>query len=493
MDGRAIANGAGSSTVALAPVAFTPDQINALRAQMHAFKLISRGLPVPDKIQQALRVPDPADDQDSESAIYPYNTYKHPFTHLERTTDGDPKLTARLQRLMIPAIMPLGLDARQIIEERDRFIEARVQQRIRELESPPSTIGNGGFTTGLDPQDIMMRDKENSTSNPFTVPTLISNTSHGKIRALIELKSLRLLDKRRLLRSQVAETLVHGSVLPLNRPDLRRFRKPTIRDARITEQLERKQRIERQRRANSKHVEQLDVICGHGRQVVAVNRVAQDRVSRLGRSVINFHQYAEKEEQKRMERIAKERIKALKADDEEAYMALVDGVKDTRITQLLRQTDSYLDSLAQAVVSQQNEHRPMDMRFEVENGPATEAMFGAQIAADEFKEGTSAKVDYYAVAHRISEKITRQPLSLVGGTLKEYQIKGLQWMVSLYNNNLNGILADEMVRSLRRFPTQHSFFARVLGRRSRRFPLSRSSRSRRDFLDHISSSFPCRQ
>ena len=33
---------------------------------------------------------------------------------------------------------------------------------------------------------------------------------------------------------------------------------------------------------------------------------------------------------------------------------------------------------------------------------------------------------------------------IVGGKLKEYQIKGLEWMVSLNNNNLNGILADEM-------------------------------------------------
>jgi ATP-dependent helicase STH1/SNF2 len=33
---------------------------------------------------------------------------------------------------------------------------------------------------------------------------------------------------------------------------------------------------------------------------------------------------------------------------------------------------------------------------------------------------------------------------MIGGKLKDYQIKGLQWMVSLYNNNLNGILADEM-------------------------------------------------
>ena len=49
------------------------------------------------------------------------------------------------------------------------------------------------------------------------------------------------------------------------------------------------------------------------------------------------------------------------------------------------------------------------------------------------------------VAHRIKEKVTRQPSILVGGTLKEYQLKGLQWMVSLYNNKLNGILADEMV------------------------------------------------
>ncbi|KAG6807738.1 hypothetical protein H0H92_006520 [Tricholoma furcatifolium] len=42
------------------------------------------------------------------------------------------------------------------------------------------------------------------------------------------------------------------------------------------------------------------------------------------------------------------------------------------------------------------------------------------------------------------QKVTKQPSLLVGGTLKEYQLKGLQWMVSLYNNRLNGILADEM-------------------------------------------------
>ena len=28
---------------------------------------------------------------------------------------------------------------------------------------------------------------------------------------------------------------------------------------------------------------------------------------------------------------------------------------------------------------------------------------------------------------------------MVNGKLKEYQIKGLEWLVSLYNNNLNGM------------------------------------------------------
>ena len=44
----------------------------------------------------------------------------------------------------------------------------------------------------------------------------------------------------------------------------------------------------------------------------------------------------------------------------------------------------------------------------------------------------------------IKEEVKEQATNLVGGTLKEYQLKGLQWMISLYNNNLNGILADEM-------------------------------------------------
>lgn len=33
---------------------------------------------------------------------------------------------------------------------------------------------------------------------------------------------------------------------------------------------------------------------------------------------------------------------------------------------------------------------------------------------------------------------------LTGGKLKQYQMKGVKWLISLWQNGLNGILADQM-------------------------------------------------
>ncbi|TBU43114.1 SNF2 family N-terminal domain-containing protein [Dichomitus squalens] len=490
------------------PVSFTPDQINALRAQIHAFKLISRGMPVPEPIQQAIRVPNqaipdiqtllhgadvnarvidsavkihkstngtpvngvvehppvaevtpappetikeeeieavdpeklpkgPLLEEDVNSGIYPYNAYTHPFTFLKRDPDVSPALWAtKMQRLLVPSVMPVGLDPHQVIEERNAYIDARIEQRMRELEAMPAMMGDGGLENPLE-------EAENAEPQSLEQPAYVhppSNT-HGKLRALIELKALRVVDKQRQLRASVAERLMHGTLLPLNRADFRRTRKVQLRDIHNTEVAERKQRMDRERRAKQKHIEQLGIICTHGREVLAVGRAAQERVTRLGKAVLSFHAHTEKEEQKRIERLAKERLKALKNDDEEAYMKLIDTAKDTRITHLLKQTDAYLDSLAQAVVEQQRSEGHEAVDYDMEEGPVSEATFGAKAFSQEEDKG---KLDYYAVAHRLKEKISAQPSILVGGTLKDYQLKGLQWMVSLYNNKLNGILADEM-------------------------------------------------
>lgn len=37
---------------------------------------------------------------------------------------------------------------------------------------------------------------------------------------------------------------------------------------------------------------------------------------------------------------------------------------------------------------------------------------------------------------------------VIDGTMRYYQVQGLNWMVSLHHNGLNGILADEMVSLL---------------------------------------------
>ena len=238
--------------------------------------------------------------------------------------------------------------------------------------------------------------------------------------------------------------------LPLDRSLFRRSRKPTLRDATAIEGIEKRQKQERERRAKQKHLDHLAEITEHGRNLLIAHRTHDVKFQKLGKALLKFHVDAEREEQKRVERVSKERLKALRADDEEGYLKLIDTAKDTRITHLLRQTDSFLDSLAAAVSAQQQEARAevqaADGTAEEEEKPASneavdESRFGA---VPVFAEETKDKVDYYNVAHRVKETITKQPSILVGGELKGYQLRGLEWMVSLYNNHVNGILADEM-------------------------------------------------
>lgn len=44
----------------------------------------------------------------------------------------------------------------------------------------------------------------------------------------------------------------------------------------------------------------------------------------------------------------------------------------------------------------------------------------------------------------IFTRLTEQPTILKGGLLKYYQLVGLNWMISLYESGISGILADDM-------------------------------------------------
>lgn len=299
----------------------------------------------------------------------------------------------------------------------ENSIGHKVASRIHDLENLPVNLG---------------------TLEAHTCQSTEEIHADLKIRALIELKALLLMAiqkkfKNAIFRKMSLTAHYDSPVLKNNTLVLQGRRGFYIREKieqpnpeLLALQLETKFKLEADAKRHKLQVDKINRILDNTKVAneLKINRINKKLV--LARFINNLHNTTEKEESKKMEKTAKQRLQALKANDEEAYIKLLDQTKDHRITHLLKQTNSFLDSLAKAVKVQQAEQDEADVV--------------AEDTVDELRE----KIDYYQVAHRIKEDVRVQPSILVGGTLKEYQIKGLQWMVSLYNNKLNGILADEM-------------------------------------------------
>ncbi|CAN6475338.1 unnamed protein product [Victoria cruziana] len=136
-------------------------------------------------------------------------------------------------------------------------------------------------------------------------------------------------------------------------------------------------------------------------------------------------------QRQRATRAERLRFQALKADDQEAYLRMVEESKNERLTTLLGKTNELLIRLGAAVQRQKD----------AEHADVSESARGHSVKTNDLLEGQRT---YNSVIHSIQEKVTEQPAMLQGGELRSYQLEGLQWMLSLFNNNLNGILADEM-------------------------------------------------
>jgi ATP-dependent helicase STH1/SNF2 len=171
---------------------------------------------------------------------------------------------------------------------------------------------------------------------------------------------------------------------------------------------------------------------------------------KLLRSIASFHTQREREEKKKAGEAEKKRIRALKENDEEGYMKLLEDTKNDRLLTLVRETDSALYSLGAKIRAHKTEtmsaSAAASLDAAVKRGKDRDGTVDSQDEASTkvHPDLLKTKEAYYEVSHTVKEAVTEQPLSLAGGKLKEYQIKGLEWLVSLYNNGLNGILADEM-------------------------------------------------
>uniref|UniRef100_A0A8C5M013 SWI/SNF related BAF chromatin remodeling complex subunit ATPase 4 n=1 Tax=Leptobrachium leishanense TaxID=445787 RepID=A0A8C5M013_9ANUR len=407
-----------------------------------------------------------------------------------------------------PIQKPRGLDPVEVLQEREYRLQARIAHRIQELENLPGSLA-GDLRT----------------------------------KATIELKALRLLNFQRQLRQEVVVCMRRDTALEtaLNAKAYKRSKRQSLREARITEKLEKQQKVEQERKRRQKHQEYLNSILQHAKDFKEFHRSVTGKIQKLTKAVATYHANTEREQKKENERIEKERMRRLMAEDEEGYRKLIDQKKDKRLAYLLQQTDEYVANLTELVrqhkaaqVLKEKKRRkkkkvqenaegqqpvlgpdgePLDETSQMsdlpvkvihmesgkiftgtdapkagqletwlemnpgyeeeEEQPASSVtalpaaaeekkipdpdsddvceMFAREIIAqdvdDEYSISQAFEAglqSYYAVAHAVSEKVEKQSSLLVNGILKQYQVKGLEWLVSLYNNNLNGILADEM-------------------------------------------------
>lgn len=428
----------------------TSEQMALLRLQIQAFKNLAKNMPLTNDLKNqlaraqinakestgakqspALKALTPMARAESAGApstsatapaeavkINTYTSFDDPYS-MFRTTIGYTEHSRRsaVSRPQIPAIIPLGLDVTKLLETRENVLHNRLSTRLNEISNMHANIGEwkANGINGTEDEAI-------------------------KRRLLIEYHKLKLYEKQKAMRRALSREMLNADNLAMtaNRSLYRRRKKQNPLESRITEKLEQQQRDARESKEKKKQTDFLASVVTQAEKLKLSANNTQLRYARFGRAVAIQHQFLEREEQKRIERTAKQRLQALKANDEETYLKLLGQAKDTRISHLLRQTDGFLKQLADSVKDQQ---RTAMKKFGVDLPDLSEESEADSEAEDGARR---QKVDYYEVAHRIKETVTEQAPMLVGGTLKDYQVKGLQWMISLYNNNLNGILADEM-------------------------------------------------
>jgi ATP-dependent helicase STH1/SNF2 len=445
-----------TSATSTGAIPFDQPQLLMLRRQIAAFKHLSKGLPLPANMQSQLfaspqtKKPQSVAEgaatasQALDNATSAAGAASADATGPVKSTSLDRKVeafvepwsleplnrqvnyighTSRSQRPYVPAIMPLGVSVDGVTNEKEIIRYNIMTTRRAELERLTSNIGSWDTSKSDTPED----------------------DGKVKLSLLIELKMLNLAEKQKRLRKAISREMIHADNLAMtaNRTIYRRLKKQSLREARITEKLEKQQRDARETKEKKKHHDFIEAIRKHRGELTEAGAAQRQRLQKLGRVMITTHQTIEKEEQKRVERTAKQRLQALKANDEETYLKLLGQAKDTRISHLLKQTDGFLKQLSDSVKQQQ---RSQVDRYRLGAQAEEESSSDESSAEESGDEDAPGKkrTDYYEIAHRYKETVTQQSSNLVGGTLKEYQLKGLQWMISLYNNNLNGILADEM-------------------------------------------------
>jgi ATP-dependent helicase STH1/SNF2 len=217
-----------------------------------------------------------------------------------------------------------------------------------------------------------------------------------------------------------------------------KYKRIKLQPRKESKQLEKNLRKHRQVTCETlvrKHKDWNKAIVAHSSEFYKFHRQRKFEVGKFARSIRDFVAQQERLKEKSEANEERARIAALRANDMEAYTALVQDTRHDRLKFLLDKTGEYMEEISNMLQGQQ--HLQVDEKPSTQEG-GVELVGGSRLPQMK-KETTS----YYQSAHVRQEEV-KQPSILTFGTLKSYQIAGLKWLVSLYNNKLNGILADEM-------------------------------------------------
>ncbi|XP_077223667.1 transcription regulatory protein SNF2 isoform X2 [Tasmannia lanceolata] len=282
------------------------------------------------------------------------------------------------------------------------------------------------------------------------------------LRLQIEERKLRLLDFQARLRDEVDQQQQVIMTMP-DRPYRKFVRLCERQRMDLARQVQLSQKAMREK--------QLKSIFQWRKRLLEAHWAIRDARTARNRGVAKYHERMLREFSKKKDEDRNKRMEALKNNDVDRYREMlleqqtnIPGDAAQRyavLSSFLSQTEEYLHKLGGKITAAKN-HQEVE---EAANAAAAaarsqglseeEVRAAAACAGEEvmirnrFSEmnaprDNSSVNKYYNLAHAVSERVIRQPSMLRAGTLRDYQLIGLQWMLSLYNNKLNGILADEM-------------------------------------------------
>ncbi|KAJ6806009.1 ATP-dependent helicase BRM isoform X1 [Iris pallida] len=339
-----------------------------------------------------------------------------------------------------------------------------------------STTGNYSSNTALayDVKDLLIEEgkdvlKSKRSENLKKISGLLAINLERKrikpdliLRLQIEEKKLRLLDFQAHLRDEVDQEQQEIMAMP-DRPYRTFVRQCERQRIDLLRQVQQLQKVSRDK--------QLKSIFQWRKKLLETHWAIRDARTTRNRGVAKYHERMLREFSKRKDDDRNKRMEALKNNDVDRYRQMlmeqqtsVPGDAAERysvLSSFLSQTEEYLHKLGGKITAAKNNQEVEEAanaaaRAARSQGLSEEETKAAAACAREevmirnrFSEMNAPKESssvnkYYNLAHAVNERVLKQPSMLRAGTLRDYQLVGLQWMLSLYNNKLNGILADEM-------------------------------------------------